>query len=103
VGLRALGETGSSAVEAVRDALGDAAPVVRVAAADALCKMGRTADSLPTLRKTAADPNEWVRLEAANVLDRTKDRSAETTAVLQQLEKDTNQHRSRVPDHGPGQ
>jgi uncharacterized sulfatase len=87
------------AVAALKAALSDSAPTVRVAAAHALCRLGRTADALPALRRGCDDSNEWVRLQAVNVLDRTNDRSPETLAVLKRLEKDSNQYVVRVAEY----
>ncbi len=99
IGLGMAPSPAGAAVAALRAALTDSAPTVRVAATEALCRLGHTADALPALRRAAADANEWVRLQAANVLDRTNDRSAETLAVWKKLEKDSNQYVQRAAEY----
>jgi uncharacterized sulfatase len=99
VGLGALPESEPAAAEALNAALADAAPFVRVAAADAQCRLGRTADGLPVLHRAMADGNEWVRLQAANALDQCGDRSAATLAALRGAREDKNQYVVRVVGH----
>jgi uncharacterized sulfatase len=97
VGLGASSAEG--AVASLKAALSDSAPTVRVAAAEALCRLGHTADALPLLRRGCGDASEWVRLQAVNVLDRTNDRSPETTSALKKLETDSNQYVVRVAEY----
>jgi arylsulfatase A-like enzyme len=53
----------------LRGALADDSPIVRVAAARALCRMGRAEEGLPVLIGALQDANEFVRLRAATELD----------------------------------
>jgi uncharacterized sulfatase len=69
VGLRALGEDGRDAIGSLRAALEDSSPSVRLAAADALWRLGRDAEALPVLGAGLEDESEHVRLHAAIVLD----------------------------------
>jgi len=71
IGLGALGDKAAAdpATTALGEALRDRAPWVRVAAADAFCRMGQTVEALPALIEAMKDRNEWVRLQAINVLD----------------------------------
>ncbi len=70
VGLAALGNKAAGAAEALRRALKDPAPNVRIAAADALCGLGRHDEALPVLIEGLQHPTAFIRLRAMNVLDR---------------------------------
>jgi uncharacterized sulfatase len=98
-GLGALGKEGRPAGEALRSALADASPTVRVAAADALCRVGDCDAAVPVLIKGLQDDNEWVRLHAANVLDRIDDHARPALEALQKAQKDKNQYVVRVAEH----
>lgn len=99
VGLGALGETGAPAADALRAALRDAAPIVRVAAADGLCRQGRPEPALPVLIQALQDNNEWVRLAAVNVLDRLDGQAQPAADALRQARKDSNGYVVRVVEH----
>ena len=70
VGLVALREKAAPAEETLAAALTDSAPNVQVAAADALCNLGRHDRALPVLIAALAHPTPFIRLRAMNVLDR---------------------------------
>jgi len=70
VGLVALGKNAAPAEAALRKALADDSPNVRVAAAEAMAHLGHTADALATLTEALAHETPFVRLRALNVLDR---------------------------------
>jgi uncharacterized sulfatase len=72
-GLVALGEDALPARDALLGALGDASPIVRVAAADALCNLGRADAAMPCLLEALGHETPFVRLRAVNVLDRIGD------------------------------
>ena len=57
------------AKEALRKALRDDAPAVRIAAGRALCRMGDDPKALRVVADAMKGNNEWARLEAAIVLD----------------------------------
>jgi uncharacterized sulfatase len=80
-------------------ALTDASSTVRVAAADALCRRGNYDTTLPVLRQGLQDKNEWVRLAAANVLDRINGHARPALAEIEQARKDSNQYVVRVAEH----
>jgi len=65
VAIRALGDEAESAGEALTKALTDENPVVRFAAAGALCKMDLCEKALPVLAKGLEDRRETVVLHAA--------------------------------------
>ena len=68
-GLVALREEAAPATEALLDALKDPAPNVRVAAAEALCNVGRVDDAMPVLIDGLQHETAFIRLRAINVLD----------------------------------
>jgi uncharacterized sulfatase len=99
VGLGALGNEAPSASEALRAALADPSPTVRVAAADALCRLGQFDTAVPVLARGLQDENEWVRLMAINVLDRIDAHAQPAREALAKAVKDKNQYVIRVAEH----
>lgn len=69
-GLAALGKSAKPAEAALRKALADEAPSVRVAAAEAIGNLGAYAAALPVLTSALQHDAPLVRLAALNVLDR---------------------------------
>jgi uncharacterized sulfatase len=65
VGLTAPGLDATPALGALVKALEDPVPNVRIAAAEALCRLGRPANALPVLTACLHHDNQWVRLHAA--------------------------------------
>ena len=70
VGLGALGKEAAPAGEALRRALKDDSPDVRIAAAEAVGGLGDYDEALAVLTGALRDPEPLVRLAALNVLDR---------------------------------
>ena len=70
VGLVALGKQAAPAQAAVRKALEDPSPNVRVAAAEAMANLGKVDLALPVLTAALAHETAFIRLRAMNVLDR---------------------------------
>ena len=69
IGIGNLGPQASSAMDRMRGALEDDSASVRIAAARALCRMGREEEAVPILARELTDGGQWVRLNAAIVLD----------------------------------
>jgi N-sulfoglucosamine sulfohydrolase len=82
VGLVALGEGARDTTAALVKALGDASPIVRVAAAEALAKLGKDEEALPVLTEALEHESPCVRLQAINVLDRMGDRAKNTCPAM---------------------
>jgi len=99
VGLLALGEKAKPAEEALRKALGDPAPDVQIAAADALCRLGRLEEALPVLGRALKHESEWARLRAANVLDGLGAKAEPLAAEIRAAAKDRNNYVGRVIEH----
>jgi uncharacterized sulfatase len=70
VGLVALGAEARPAEPDLRKALADAAPEVRIAAAEAIGNLGDDGAAMPVLTAALGHDSEFVRLTALNVLDR---------------------------------
>lgn len=70
VGLVALGTRAAPAEAALVAALEDDAPNVRIAAAEALCNIGKQDRAMPVLLAGLEHPAPFIRLRAVNVLDR---------------------------------
>jgi uncharacterized sulfatase len=97
-GLGVHGGGDREALQALEKALADPAPVVRVAAADALRRLGKEDKALPALTKCLKDDNPWVRHEAALVIDELGARAATLRAELEAAE-DENEYVVRVVKH----
>jgi len=74
-GLTMLGERAAPAKAALIAALGDASPIVRVAAAEALCALDETERAMVVLIEALKHETPYVRLRAINALDRLGDRA----------------------------
>ena len=70
LGLAALGDQAAPAAGAIAKATEDPSPNVRVAAADALCGLGRHDQAMPILLAGLQHDSPFIRLRAMNVLDR---------------------------------
>jgi HEAT repeat protein len=76
--------------------------VVRVAAADALCRLGHHADALPALTDGLKHANPWVRLSAAIALDDLGDKARPVREQLQATLKRGNNYVDQVLKHALG-
>ena len=84
VGLTALGKAAAPAAGALERVMEDDNPLVRVAAAEAMCNLGKHDKALPVLIRGLQDKTPFIRLRAINVLDRIGDRAR---AALPQIKK----------------
>jgi hypothetical protein len=106
VGLVALGKDAQPAASALRQALADDSPSVRIAAAEAVGNLGDHAAALPVLTKALEHEAPLVRLEAINVLDRFGARAVPALAALRaakmKLDEQTAEFISGVARTGGG-
>jgi len=84
IGLGNLSEKASRASNSLRKRLKDDAPVVRVAAARALCRMGEDDTGVPVLIQELGSEHQWVRLHAATVLDNIGDMARPAVPALKE-------------------
>ena len=84
VGLVALGKEAAPAEAALRKALKDDAPNVRVAAAEAMANLGKTDAALAVLERALGHESEFIRLRAMNVLDRMGDAARPALDAMKQ-------------------
>ncbi|MHC4637878.1 MAG: sulfatase-like hydrolase/transferase [Planctomycetota bacterium] len=68
VGLAALGDKAEPALESVQQAAKDESPIVRIAAAEVLCNLGKYDEGLPILEKGLQDRSPFIRLRTMRVL-----------------------------------
>ncbi len=66
IAVTALGPAGASAQSELARSLTDIASAVRIAAAEALCRLGQPDKALPVLAKALAEPDACVQLQAVN-------------------------------------
>jgi uncharacterized sulfatase len=75
IGVGNLGEEGAEAAPLMENLLTDQAENVRIAAARALCRMGRPKQALPILVAVLDQGSQWARVQASNVLDEMDDQA----------------------------
>ena len=73
-----------------------------MAAADALAAQGAPDEALGVLERALEDSNEWVRLHAAEALDRMGEKARPALGALRRAAKDSNEYVRRVVDHALG-
>lgn len=81
-GLAALAADAREARPALQAALEDPSPIVRIAAAEALCKVGRADDVLPVLIAGLKHPTPYARLRAINALERLGEQARPALAAI---------------------
>ncbi len=86
VALNALGEEAEPAKEALTKALADENPVVRFAAAGALCKLDLCENALPVLAKGLEDKRETVVLHAAREIQSIGDKARPIVRQIEQAQ-----------------
>lgn len=108
-GLVALKGKAAGAEPALRKAMSDESPDVRIAAAEALANLGHDADALPVLRAALAGESVFVRLAALNVAHRLGARARPLLSAIQKakltdpLHKDASDYVGRMVDYLPEQ
>jgi arylsulfatase A-like enzyme len=102
VGCVAMGEKAKPAADALLKALSDPSPSVQVAAAEALCGLGRLDDALPVLSRALKHESEWVRLAAVNVLDRLGSKADSVKPAMKEM-AEKNEYVKRVLEHALGE
>lgn len=88
MGMGNLGQAANSAAPLLLKGLKDSSPSVRVASARALCRQQKTERALPVLISELQSPHQWVRLNAAIVLDEIQEQGRPAIGALKQALKD---------------
>jgi len=91
-GLLALGKRAQPVADALRSAIQDPAPNVRIAAAEALANIGRPDDALPVLIAGLKHDTPFIRLRAMNVLDRLGRRARPALEAIKQAKMPGKSH-----------
>jgi uncharacterized sulfatase len=99
LGLGALGDKATSATEPLLAALKDTSPSVRLGAAEALVKLGKDQAALPVLIQGLEHDNEWVRLNAAQILDRMDDKARPAIEAMKRAHEKKDEYVGFVLDH----
>jgi uncharacterized sulfatase len=99
LGLTALGPKAHPAADTLSKCLRDVSPNVRLAAAETLCHLGKTDGALQVLMDGLVDDSEWVRLQAANALDRLDDGARPALAAMRRARATPGRYVSSVIDH----
>ncbi|WP_439484183.1 sulfatase-like hydrolase/transferase [Cyclobacterium plantarum] len=85
-GMLILGEDAGDAQEALRNALNDSSPNVKVVAAEAIYRLGFEEEGLQALYEVLETPNSFARTHALNAIDCIEDEAAATQmAVLDMI------------------
>ncbi|MDP6634861.1 MAG: sulfatase-like hydrolase/transferase [Phycisphaerae bacterium] len=84
IGLVALKAKASGAADALTSALTDKAPNVRIAAAEALCNIGKRDNAMNVLLEGLKHEAPFIRLRALNVLDRQGDKAKSALPQIRQ-------------------
>lgn len=87
------------ALPSLDELLQDPVPVVRLAAARAICKMSSPDGTLKTITEELKNEDEWVRLYAALVLDELGESSRPVMEDLNGVMDDQNKYVVRVANH----
>jgi N-sulfoglucosamine sulfohydrolase len=98
-GLLALGDKARSATDVLLKTMKDPSFSVRLAAAEALARLGRVDDALPVLVEGLKDKNEWVRLHAANILDWLGNNARPALEEMKRANRKSDQYVARVLTH----
>jgi HEAT repeat protein len=77
-------------------ALEDRSPSVQVAAAQALVGFGRLDVALPALPRALQSDNEWVKVQALNVVDELGPKAASIRAAVEALKSDKGEYVKRL-------
>ncbi len=88
IGLTNAAAQDEASVAVLQKTLQDPSIEVRLAAAEALCQIERPHDALPVLTKGLTHSSEWVRLQAANSLDRIGEQARPAIDAIRKVYED---------------
>jgi len=99
IGCLIQGQKARSAEERLVKALGDSSTSVQIASAQALAGLGRLDVALPALSRALASDNEWVKVQALNVVDDLGPKAAPIRAAVEALKSDKGEYVKRLVAH----
>ena len=88
IGLTNTSASDESAVKALQKSLSDPSVEVRIAAAESLCRIDQSTEAIPVLIDAFAHESPWVRLQAANALDRIGEKARPALDVIRKAAAD---------------
>ncbi|MDP6636168.1 MAG: sulfatase-like hydrolase/transferase [Phycisphaerae bacterium] len=88
IGCLSLGDAAAGASDALKNALDDSCPNVRIAAAESLCSMGKSDKALGVLVEALGHSNVRVALHAANALDYLGDKAKGAVEAMKKAKGD---------------
>jgi len=88
IGLTNAAAREKPAVDALRKALNDPSVEVRIVAAEALCRIDQEQAALPVLLDALTHESQWVRLQAANSLDRIGNKARPAIRAIRKAAED---------------
>ena len=104
VGLGNLGPRAKDSLPRLEAALKDNSATVRVAAARAVCSIGRPKQALPVLIEELQSDRQWIRVAAAGVLDEIGEQARPALDALKQARGDKqNKNVARLSKHAVDQ
>ena len=101
-GCIAQGEKARPHLEILLKMLQDPAPNARIAAAEALSRLGRADDAIPVLAKDLKHESEWIRLPAALALEPLAAKSEAARAAFKAVSGEKTEYVKRILDHALG-
>jgi uncharacterized sulfatase len=90
IGLTNTAVRDESVVRALQALLDDSSLEVRIVAAEALCRIDREDGALPVLTDALSRESQWIRLQAANVLDRIGEKARPAIDAIERAAEDPN-------------
>lgn len=103
IGLGNLATHAGSAKQALEESLSDPSVTVEIAAARALCRMNHCDEALEILEAGLHSEHEWVRLQAALVLDEIDEKARASIPALKSVMDDNNKYVVRVANRALNQ
>ncbi|MDY0167661.1 MAG: sulfatase-like hydrolase/transferase [Thermoguttaceae bacterium] len=89
IGLANLADDTPETLAALRPRLDDESVDVQLAAVEALCELGRHAETLPALAAALKHPDNWVQLRTLTLIDQMKEKALPLLADVQHVKGNT--------------
>ena len=93
------GDRGPRSEDALRKALADPSWSVRVGAADAMARLGKTEEALAVLIQALGQESDWVRVHALNVLDSLGEKARPARDAIRKSRERKQEYVDRLVEH----